>query len=168
MLLMSPPTRAAPLPALFLPASFCARCRDASGWTNSEIAASRLLAAVHASFPWSGNRRRPTFRRPGVRREDVRFVPNAAPRSTRKIVSDITINYFPKPQQKPPVARPNDDDPPINPVVVFHRRRISRQPAQSSGEDPCRSVLHFCPPPRSARWLSLPPSPRRSARRKRP
>ena len=33
-----------------------------------------------------------------------------------------------------------------------HRRRISAGHLNPSGDDPCPSVLHFCPPPPSARW----------------
>src|SRR4051794_2920942 len=55
------------------------------------------------------------------------------PRPARKIVSAITINYWPKPQQKPPVARPNDDDHrSIDQRRCFHRRR-RRRPPQSIG-----------------------------------
>jgi uncharacterized surface protein with fasciclin (FAS1) repeats len=75
---------------------------------------------------------------PCVRRDDTEGWPRIrAARPAFSKVSDITIIYSPKPAEKPPVARLNDDA--INPVSdqlrCFHPRRITRRPSQSSGED---------------------------------
>src|SRR5450756_1188496 len=70
-------------------------------------------------------------------------------------VSGITINYSAKPPPKPPVTRANDD------AVTSEmdrrrccplRRRRSAGHLNPPGDDPCPSVLHFLPPPPSARW----------------
>src|SRR5258706_9545584 len=45
----------------------------------------------------------------------------------------------------------------------LHRRRVRRS-LNPSGDPPCPSALHFCPPPPSARWLLLPPSSRPCSR----
>src|SRR5207237_3737981 len=96
---------------------------------------------------------------------------SGAPRPALSKVSAITIIYFPKPAEKPPVARPNDDE--INPVnrpgvVLFSTGGMPRRPSQSREKIPCPNVLHCCPPPCSAHSLSPPPSPRPPARKKGP
>ena len=70
-------------------------------------------------------------------------------------VSGITINYSPKPPAKPPVARANGDavgSSTDRRRCCPKRRRTSAGHLNPSGDDPCPSVLHFSPPPPSARW----------------
>jgi hypothetical protein len=55
LLMVVLPHRAAPLTAPVMTGFLFCAMPDGSSWTNSEIAASQLLAAVHASFPRSGN-----------------------------------------------------------------------------------------------------------------
>src|SRR3954452_23924068 len=91
-------------------------------------------------------------------------------RSGLRIVSNITIIYDPKPPPKSPVTRPTTAQsdfykPP--PPSLTQPADIRRSP-HPSGDYPCRSVLHFCPPPPSACWPSPPPSRRRPVPRKRP
>jgi hypothetical protein len=51
LLMVVLPHRAAPLTAPVVTGLVFCAMPDASGWTNSEIAASQLLAAVHTAFP---------------------------------------------------------------------------------------------------------------------
>jgi transposase-like protein len=91
------------------------------------------------------------------------------PRPLRKIVSEITINYSAKPLPKTSRSssqrrRSQTGQRGCCPSSPADARRLT----QSSGDYPCRSVLHCCPPPRSPRSLSPPPLLRRCTRRKRP
>ena len=65
-------------------------------------------------------------------------------------VSNITINYSPKPRPTPPVARANGDavdHQRTGVVVALKRRRKSAGHLNHRETYPCPSVLHFCPPP---------------------
>jgi hypothetical protein len=55
LLMVVLPHRAAPLTAPVVTGLVFCAMPDASGWTNSEGASRRLLAAVHACVPRSGN-----------------------------------------------------------------------------------------------------------------
>jgi hypothetical protein len=81
---------------------------------------------------------------------------DGATRKPPQKVSDITINYSPKPTPKPPVARANGDavgSSTDRRRCCPKRRRKSAGHLNPSGDYPCQSVLHFSPPPPSARWF---------------
>jgi len=78
-------------------------------------------------------------------------------------------NLFPETGRKTSRSSANDDE--INPVNRLGVVATGGYPAGHRNpreKITCPNVLHFCPPPCSAHWLSPPPSTRPSARRKRP
>src|SRR5260370_7156040 len=84
-----------------------------------------------------------------------KLAPTAAPKNSFRHHNNLFPETAPKPSRSSAQRRRKVN----RPASLFQHRRMPRRSPQSSGDDPCRSVLHFYPPPPFAFCRPPPPPP---------